>query len=110
MAAIRFHLDEHIHPGIAVGLRARGIGVTTTLDAGLSGADDPEQLAYAFGEGRVVVTNDHNFTQLHADGAEHAGIVYCRRGKYSVGELLQAVILAHACYTAEEMVGRVEFL
>jgi hypothetical protein len=27
---IRFHLDEHIHPGIAIGLRARGLDVTTT--------------------------------------------------------------------------------
>ena len=41
---IRFHLDEHIHPGIAIGLRAHGIDVTTTMDAGLSGAEDPKHM------------------------------------------------------------------
>lgn len=33
--AIRFHLDEHVDPAIADGLRRHGIDVTTTLDAGL---------------------------------------------------------------------------
>jgi hypothetical protein len=32
---IRFHLDEHIDPNIARGLRRYGIDVTTTVDAGL---------------------------------------------------------------------------
>ena len=28
---LSFHLDEHIHPAIAAGLRRRGIDVTTTI-------------------------------------------------------------------------------
>jgi hypothetical protein len=44
---IRFHLDEHCDPAIAAGLRRRGIDVTTTLEAGLNGATDEEQVAYA---------------------------------------------------------------
>jgi hypothetical protein len=31
---LRFHLDEHVSPAVAEGLRRRGIDVTTTLDAG----------------------------------------------------------------------------
>jgi hypothetical protein len=37
---VRFHLDEHVPPAIAEGLRRRRIDVTTTADAGLRGADD----------------------------------------------------------------------
>ena len=32
---LSFHLDEHMHPAIAAGLRRRGIDVTTTFEAGL---------------------------------------------------------------------------
>lgn len=52
---VRFHLDEHMAKAIATGLRQRGIDVTTTAKAGLLGAGDEEQLAYARREGRVGV-------------------------------------------------------
>lgn len=58
---IRFHLDEHIHPGIGIGLRARGIDVTTTADVHLSGRDD----------------------------LDHFGIVCCHLAKYEIGERLR---------------------
>lgn len=35
---IRFHLDEHIDPAVADGLRRRHIEVTTAAEAGLLGA------------------------------------------------------------------------
>jgi hypothetical protein len=44
---IRFHLDENCARAIAIGLRRHGIDVTTTPDAGLLGAIDEEQAAYA---------------------------------------------------------------
>ena len=45
---IKFHLDEHVSPAIAVGLRRRGIDVTTTREVGLQGADDADQIAYTY--------------------------------------------------------------
>ncbi len=75
--AIKFHLDEHVHPGIAIGLRSRGIDTTTTADGELSGADDAKHLAYAFTEQRVMVTHDTDFLRLDSIGASHAGIAYC---------------------------------
>ena len=53
---IRFHLDENVNPAIAVGLRKRGIDVTTSQEVGLLGVSDLEQLAYARREGRVILT------------------------------------------------------
>jgi len=44
---IRFHCDEQVERAIAEALRRRGIDVTTTPEAGLLGAADEEQLAFA---------------------------------------------------------------
>ncbi len=107
---IRLHLDEHVHPAVAAGLRHRGIDVTTTTEAGLGGADDEDQLAFARSQGRVIVTHDDDFLALHARGVAHAGIAYCHQQSRTVGELLRALLLLCECLTGEEMQGQVEFL
>jgi predicted nuclease of predicted toxin-antitoxin system len=61
---IRFHLDEHVAHAVADGLRRLGADVTTTIDAGLIGAADARQLAYAIDENRVLVTEDRDFLSL----------------------------------------------
>ena len=107
---IRFHLDEHISAGIAAGLRRRNIGVTTAVDAELAGADDAAQLAFAAATGRVLVTHDADFLRLHAQGARHAGIAYCRQGSIPMGALLRRLVLLYDLLSPAEMAGRVEFL
>ena len=107
---IRFHLDEHIPTAVALGLRRRGIDVTTTADAELCGADDEAQMARAASQGRVIVTHDDDFLVLHSRGVRHAGIAYSHQGSRSVGELLQLLLLVHECFTPEEMENRLEFL
>jgi predicted nuclease of predicted toxin-antitoxin system len=107
---IRFHLDEHISARIAAGLRRRHIDVTTAAEAGLAGADDAAQLEFATSSGRVLVTHDADFLRLHAGGAAHAGIAYCRQGAAPIGELLRLLVLIHDLLSPEEMAGRVEFL
>ena len=118
---IRFHLDEHVHPGIAIGLRAYGVDVTTTFEAGLAGQSDPDQLAFSVQESRVLVTHDSDFLRpqlthdsdflrLQQGAGEHGGIVYCHQQKYSVGQLLRMLYLVYQSYTKEEMDGRVEYL
>jgi predicted nuclease of predicted toxin-antitoxin system len=107
---IRFHLDESVTTAIAGPLRQRGIDVTTPTDASLLGATDEEHLALARQQHRIVVTHDVDYLRLHQSGAEHAGIVYCHQSKYSEGELLQMLLLVHACYTAEQIDGHVEYV
>jgi predicted nuclease of predicted toxin-antitoxin system len=109
-AKIKFHLDEHIHPAIATGLRVHGIDVTTTGDADLIAAADSSQLLHAVHEGRVFVTHDDDFLKLHAKGQSHAGIAYVHAQRYSLRELLQMLLILHACFTAKEMRDGVEFL
>jgi hypothetical protein len=108
--AIRYHLDEHIATAVAVGLRSRGIDVTTTLDAQLTAASDLEQLAYAHGAGRVLVTHDADFLRLHREGVEHGGVVYSEQRKTSIGDLIRGLVLIHAVLAPEDMDNHVEFL
>lgn len=108
--AIKFHLDEHVHPGIAIGLRSRGVDTTTTAECDLIGSDDIQQLGYAFAQQRVMVTHDVDFLKLHAGDTVHAGIAYCHQEKYPLGVLLQMLLLLDACESTQSMKGRIEYL
>ena len=107
---MRFHLDEHVDPAIALGLRRRGIYVTTTADANLLSANDPEHVAFALRERRVIFTNDPDFLALDQNGVDHAGIAYCERSARSIGEIIRHLCLMHDCLADGEMMGRVEYL
>ena len=107
---IRFHLDENAPPAIALGLRQRGIDVTTSQEVGLLGASDQKQLAYATSKGRVTFTQDADFLIMAAHTSEHSGITYARKGSRSIGQIIQALELVHGVMTAEEMRGHVEYL
>lgn len=107
---IRFHLDEHIDPAIARGLRRHGVDVTTTVEARLISRSDRAQLDYARASGRVIVTHDTDFLRMADQDADHPGIVYCHKTSYSIGEIIRRLILAYEILSAQEIRGRVEFL
>jgi predicted nuclease of predicted toxin-antitoxin system len=110
MTRVQYQLDEHISAAVAQGLVRRGIIAITTAAAGLLGVADEAQLAAARAAGRVLVTHDHDFLRLHDQGVPHAGIAYCQQGARSVGQMIARLALIWEILTAEEMVGRVEFL
>ena len=68
------------------------------------------QTAYALAEGRVIFTRDEDFLAIQASGTPHAGIVYCKKDKLGVGEILRGLVLIREVYEPGEMVGRLEFL
>jgi len=107
---IRYHLDEHIATAVAVGLRSRGIDVTTTAEARLATATDEAQLEYARDAGRVLVTHDADFLRLHDSGTKSAGIVYCHQQQTSLGELVRGLVLIHSVLSPEDMRNHVEFV
>lgn len=108
--AIRFHLDENVSGAIALGLRRRGIDVTTALDAGLLGADDVDHLRFAVHQDRVVVTHDDDFTRIHASGTDHLGICYCPKDKHSIGSLVHLLVLVHECFSDQALRRHLEYL
>jgi predicted nuclease of predicted toxin-antitoxin system len=107
---IRFQLDEHVSPAIARALRQRSIDVITTGEAGLLGASDVQHLARAHAEGRVLVTQDDDFLALHHEQQPHAGIVYCKQGSRSIGQIVAGLILVYEVLEPHEMAGQVEYL
>jgi len=107
---IRFHLDENCTKAIARGLRRHRIDVTTTPEAGLLGATDEEQAAYALASGRVILTQDRDFLRIDSHGIEHAGIAYCEKDARSIAEIIEALVLIWEVYEPEEMAGHVEYI
>lgn len=107
---IRFHLDENMHSAVAIGLRRRGVDVTTTAEVGLIGYSDEEQLEFALREGRMLITQDNDFLRLHAQGSLHAGIAYYKPGTRSIGHILRSLIVIYDSMTHDEVMGQVLFL
>ncbi len=106
---ISFYTDEHVAKAVVRGLRQRGVDVVTVVEAGLLGASDPEHLAWARREGRVLFTQDEDFLSLTAAGAEHTGVVYTPQGT-SIGRIIRGLMLIYEVLDAAEMVGHIEFL
>jgi uncharacterized protein with PIN domain len=110
MADIRYYLDEHMDAAVAIGLRRRGVDVTTTVDAGLTSASDSEQLNYAIAERRVFVTRDRRIIATGGHGTSHAGIVIARMGRGTIGPTVLALAHLHRTVSCEKMMGRIEYL
>ncbi len=107
---IRFHLDENCTRAIARGLRRHRVDVTTTPEAGLLGATDEEQAAYALASGRVIFSQDRDFLRIHGRGIELAGIAYCEKDARSISEIVDGLVLIWEVYEPEEIAGRVEYV
>ena len=107
------YLDEDVSTLVAELLRARGFDVQTTQEAGRKGAHDEEQLTYAAGQRRALLThNRDDFARLtgefFAAGRRHHGIIIAvRRPPHDLARRL-LVILNHT--TADEMEDQVLYI
>ncbi len=108
-ARIRFQLDEHVPHAVADALARQGIDVATADESGAVGLPDDQLLRRCLVEGRVVVTHDRDFLRLHHQGLPDAGIVYCRQGTRTIGEIVAFLLLAADVLSPAEMAGRVEY-
>lgn len=107
--AVKFYTDEHSANAIAEGLRRRGVDALTTYEAGMLGASDEEQLAFAAQEERVLFTQDDDFLRLHAAGVDHAGIAYTRQAA-SLGDITRGLMLIYEVLDVNDMKNHVEYL
>lgn len=106
---IRFHLDEHVDPAIAIALRRAGIDATTTIEAGLRTKDDEAHLRFARTEERVIVTRDQDFLRFAAQKSDHGGIVFYTANQ-SIREVIEGLILIYEVMLPGEIAGNVEYL
>jgi predicted nuclease of predicted toxin-antitoxin system len=107
---IRFYFDQHMQGALVRGLRLRGLDVLTAQDAGRCGLADPDQLAFATADGRVMVTFDTDYLALHQTGTPHNGIIWCPATKHSVGELIRLLRRLHGVMDRDSMLNHVEYL
>jgi hypothetical protein len=79
-------------------------------EAGKCGYGDPDQLALATANSRVIVTFDSDYPPLHLSGVRHAGIAWALPTKPAIGDWIQAINILHSVYTADDMLNHVEYL
>ncbi|MDY6784539.1 MAG: DUF5615 family PIN-like protein [Cyanobacteriota bacterium] len=113
---LALYLDEDsMDRDIVAALRARGVDVTTAIEAKMLGRSDSEQLDYATRQRRVLYTfNRGDFYRLHAqyltEGKSHKGIILAPQQRYSIGEQLRQILELVSIKTVEEMENNVEFI
>ncbi len=78
--AIKLYLDEDVDPLLAQVLRDRGADCLSTLEAQNLGRSDNDQLEFATGQGRAILTfNVKDFVRLAREctglGKHHSGII-----------------------------------
>ena len=110
MDELIFFFDQHIPFAVAQALRQRGLDVLTAQDANRCGLPDHDQLSFAAGQQRTLVSFDPDFLALAQSGQLHAGIAWCPATKYSIGQLIHALVLLHGVLHRDDMRNHVEFL
>ena len=83
----RLYLDQDVPVQLAGMLRAKGFDVVTTLEADMLGAQDSDQLDFAVGNERAIITlNREDFEALHEEwleqGKSHFGIIVSPHHRY----------------------------
>lgn len=109
-SAIRLYFDENMETAIADQMRARGIECVTVRDLGLLGDTDENHLRRAAAMGYVLCTYDSDYPRLHAEGFQHAGIVFAKRRTTRIGDWIRGLELICGALTADEMKNHLEYL
>jgi predicted nuclease of predicted toxin-antitoxin system len=105
---LRLLADENFNDDIVRGLRRRlpDIDISRVQDVGLAGADDPDILAWAAENNRIVLTHDRATMSDHAyervaAGEPMAG-VFILNDRFPVGRAIEEIILLSECTEQEE--------
>jgi predicted nuclease of predicted toxin-antitoxin system len=116
LSALRIHLDEDADSqALLNALRQRGLDVTSSRERGLLRCTDPEQLAWATEQGRVIFTyNAADFCRLHStllqQGNHHTGIVIGDQQTVSIGKEVRRLLKLSEAKTEDDMKDHLEFL
>lgn len=92
------YTDEDIANLVATLLRNRGLDVLTTIEAGMSGFSDDEQLAYAASDNRCILTHNRvDYERLHLNyvqaDQQHSGIIVTpQNNAYEVAKRVSIIL------------------
>ena len=110
---IRFLADASLRDAIVSGCLRRepAVDFLSANDANLEGVPDPEVLALAASDGRILVTSDlrtmpRHFGEFLEAGCSGAGVFLVKR-HIPVADVLEALLLVWAASDADEWENRI---
>lgn len=103
---IRFYLDENLPPELAAQLNAEGIDVVR----GPLHDSDLNHLLRASAQGRVLCSQDKDFTKLFGLVDQHAGIIKGYHLKHNIGAWVRYLKLVHGACAPDEMRNTLEYV
>lgn len=110
---LRLLADENLNGDIISGLllRCPAVDLVRAQDTGLSGSEDPDVLAWAANENRIVITHDGATMPDHAydriDAGQRMPGVFVIRDRLSVGQAIDEILLTIECSEMPEWSDRV---
>ena len=105
---LRLASDADVHGAILRGLRRRSpdLDLVRVQDALPEGTSDPEVLAWAAAERRILVTNDRStmvgFAQQRTQAGEPVAGLIAITGDQSIGGAIEDISLIVECLSPEE--------
>lgn len=113
MDKIKLYLDEDVHAPLSMILNKRGFDVIHAQDVNRKSNSDLNQLEYAIGQNRCIVSfNVKDFVLLHNNyiqqNKEHCGIIISKQ--LPIGETLHKLLLLLQQYPNHSVKNEVIFL
>lgn len=109
---LRLLADENFNDDIVRGLLLRqpGLDLVCVRDVGLTGSDDPDILAWAAANHRIVLTHDRatmsDYAYKRVAAGEAMPGVFILNDRFPVGQAIQEILLMIACSEQSEWSGR----
>ena len=113
---LRLLADENFNGDIVRGLLLRlpGLDLVRVQDVGLGGAEDPDILARAAEDDRIVLTHDFatmiDFAYERVAAGEGMPGVFLIQERFPVGRAIDEILLTNECSEHAEWSGRVVHL
>jgi hypothetical protein len=104
--------DENFNGDIVRGLLLRqpGLDLVRVQDVGLAGSDDPDVLAWAAQNNRIILTHDRatmsDYAFERVNAREEMAGVFILNDRFPVGRAIQDILLIVACTEQAEWSGR----
>ncbi len=109
---LRLLADENFNCDIVRGLLLRqpDLDLVRVQEVGLTGADDPEILAWAAQNNRILLTHDRATMSDHAYERVASGLVmagvFILNDRLPVGRAIDEILLVSECTEQKEWIGR----
>lgn len=110
MSKIRYYIDENVQVAVAAQLVQQGIEAVSAKTLEKLGDSDTNHLQRATEHGYVLCTYDQDFLKLHAEGIQHAGIVFAEQYQATIGGWVKRLVQLYKETSAEDMIGQVKFI